>query len=435
MSKIVTEKSNKERDEILDQYNLKWIMGLIIILAFIVIVPSLAYAQDEQTKNILVLNSYHYGFPWTDSLVRGIESGLGLEENNIELVVEYMDTKTKGYGEEFKQKLYEFYKYKYNNSNFDLIISSDDNAFNFLREYHEKLFPGVPVVFSGVNNIDAPNIVDPNKFTGIIETTPFRETMELILDFHPKTNKIVLVVDKTPSGEYRWGITAPLLDQYKDIEFIRISDDLYVSEIEDLVSELSEDTIVLFFSLYRDKSDRYLSLKEGALLVSQASSRPVYVTHQQVLPYNVVGGNLLGGFYHGEKAGEIAKRVIDGEKMDSIPVLMKSPTKYMFDFVQLERWDIQISDLPAGSIIVNKPFSFYEEYKTIIWGVLTAIIILVVIIITLQLNIMKRKKAEELSRKKTIKLEKFAKVTINREKKMIELKKENKELVGIKNKK
>jgi len=32
----------------------------------------------------------------------GIESGLEPEENNIELIVEYMDTKTMGYGTEYK---------------------------------------------------------------------------------------------------------------------------------------------------------------------------------------------------------------------------------------------------------------------------------------------------------------------------------------------
>ena len=134
-----------------------------------------------------MLNSYHKGFPWTDNIVNGIESVLEPEDNNIELIVEYMDTKTMGYGAEYKQILYELYRYKYSDHDFDLIISSDDNAFNFVREYHKELFPGVPVVFSGVNNPDAPNIVDPSEFTGIIETTPHIETMDLILRLHPET--------------------------------------------------------------------------------------------------------------------------------------------------------------------------------------------------------------------------------------------------------
>jgi PAS domain S-box-containing protein len=371
-------------------------VNFIYILIIILLLSSLsAYAQDEQINNVLVLNSYHKGFLWTDNLVSGLISVLELEENNIELIIEYMDTKIQGYDTEYKQILFDFYKYKYQDHKFDIIISSDDNAFNFLREFHEELFPGVPVVFSGVNNIDAPNLVDPNEFTGILETTPFKKTIDLMLELHPKTRKIIIVVDKTPSGEYRWDITEPILSQYEDIEFIRLSDDYYSSEIEDMVGGLSEDTLVLFFTLYRDKSGRYLSLKEGTLLVSEASTRPVYITHQQVFPYGVVGGDLLGGFYHGEKVAEIAKRVLAGEELSGIPIVRKSPTQFMFDYIQLERWGIKLSDLPEDSIIVNKPFSFYNEYKYLVFGIIVIVIILVAIIIVLQANIMRRKKAEE----------------------------------------
>ena len=149
------------------QSNIKWTVGLIFIMTFILIISPSVHAQDEQTKSVLVLNAYHKGFPWTDNLMSGIESALEPEENNIELIVEYMDTKTMGYGAEYKQILYELYSYKYHDHDFDLVISSDDNAFNFLIEYHEELFPRAPVVFSGVNNLDTPNLVDPSKLAGL----------------------------------------------------------------------------------------------------------------------------------------------------------------------------------------------------------------------------------------------------------------------------
>jgi len=97
------------------------------------------------------------------------------------------------------------YKYKYGNQTFDLIISSDDNAFNFLREYREDLFPGTPIVFCGVNNLEAPNLIDRDVFTGIIELHSLRETIDLALRLHPGTRQIIFVVDNTPTGVYLWG--------------------------------------------------------------------------------------------------------------------------------------------------------------------------------------------------------------------------------------
>ena len=149
--------------------NIKFIMILNLSVIIIFLLNSFLFAQENPTKSILVLNSYHKGFLWTDNIVKGIESVLESEKNNIKLSVEYMDTKTIGYETEYKKQLYDLYKYKYRNRKFDLIISSDDNALDFLREFHQDLFFGVPIVFCGVNNLNIYNMIDRKIFTGIIE--------------------------------------------------------------------------------------------------------------------------------------------------------------------------------------------------------------------------------------------------------------------------
>jgi len=376
------------------RFSTKWIIGFILILSFVFLNTASGYAQDEKIKRIIVLNSYHKGFPWTDNIVKGVESVLKPEESNIELIIEYMDTKTMVYDEGYKTKLYELFSYKYRYHYFDLIISSDDNAFNFLREYHEKLFPGTPVVVCGVNNREAPNIVDPSEFTGILETTPHEETINLILDLHPETKKIYLVIDKTPSGKYRWRVTEPSFSRYKDIEFIRLSDDYSISEIENIVGGLPAEAAVIFFTLYRDKSGKYLSMREAISRITKKSTRPVYTTHLLEMTYGVVGGKVLGGFFHGENVANIALHILNGEKVSNIPFVKTSPSQYVFDYAQLERWDIKRSSLPEDSMILNEPFSVYREYKTLIWSIITIIILLVSIIFALQISIRRRKKVE-----------------------------------------
>ena len=172
-------------------------ISLLIVLS---LCGPLSCGQEEPAKRVLVLNSYHKGFLWTDNTVKGIESVLGSEENDIELTIEYMDTKSIKYDARYKEKLYDLYKYKYGNQTFDLIISTDDNALDFLREYHEDVLPGTPVVFCGVNNLDAPNLVDGDVFTGVIELLAVKETIDLALSLHPGTREIVFVVDGTPTG-------------------------------------------------------------------------------------------------------------------------------------------------------------------------------------------------------------------------------------------
>jgi PAS domain S-box-containing protein len=367
----------------------------IFLLLALALCSQLSCAQEDPAKRVLVLNSYHKGFPQTDAIVNGVESVLKPEENDIELRIEYMDSKATKYDSQYKEKLYELYKYKYGNQTFDLIICSDDNAFNFLREYHQNLFPGTPVVFCGVNNLKAPTVIDPEEFTGIIELQSIKETIDIGLKLHPETKQIVFVVDNTPTGEYLWGQIQENFKYYKDFRMTRLDESLSLEQIEDEVSKLSDDAIVLFGTYNRDKSGRYYSFGEAAARVSGASARPMYGYSVQVLPYGIVGGKLFGGFYHGQVATEMAKRILAGEAVRDIPVITEPQTQTMFDYNQMQRWGIKESDLPEDSIVVNRPYSVYEENKGLIWSAIIIIIFQVLVIIALLVNRSRRKAAED----------------------------------------
>ncbi|MCD4817589.1 MAG: PAS domain S-box protein, partial [Candidatus Cloacimonetes bacterium] len=113
------------------------------------------------------------------------------------------------------------------------------------------------------------------------------------------------------------------------------------------------------------------------------------------LPYGIVGGKLFGGFYHGQVTAELAQRILKGEKVRNIPVLTEPQTQYMFNYEQMQRFGISASNLPVESIIINKPSSFYEENLVLIWCVIVFIAFQMLIIISLIVNIAKRRNAEK----------------------------------------
>ncbi len=126
--------------------------------------------------------------------------------------------------------------------------------------------------------------------------------------------------------------------------------------------------------------------------------------HSQDLQYGTIGGKVLDGKYHGQEAASIAIRILRGDKTSSIPVVI-SHTPFMFNYDQLERFNIKLSDLPKGSIVLNMPFSFYKEYKTLVLVTLVFMFILIIIIVILQINITKRKRVEITMQTRTRKLE------------------------------
>ena len=121
------------------------------------------------------------------------------------------------------------------------------------------------------------------------------------------------------------------------------------------------------------------------------------------LGHGIVGGKLTSGEQEGIMAGKMALRVLLGEKASEIP-LAKSPTQYIFDHRQLARFNITESSLPPKSIVVNKPFSFYETYKSLIWAVVSVIAVLALVVVALIGNILLRRRAEKALRQSQARL-------------------------------
>ncbi len=350
-------------------------------------------AKETEKAQILILASYHSGIPWSYKTTIGIESELNAQKIDYDLRIEYMDTKSVKYNDAYRELLYNMYSYKYANRKFDVIISTDDNAFNFLRKYHVKLFPGVPIVFAGVNNTDAPNIINKNYFTGILELFDNKGMIEFVTSAHPETKKIYYSADTTLSGTNVAKQIAAMSSSYPGIQFLRIDDVLSLSEIEDIVRGLPDDAVFIHIVLFRDKTG-YLPYTEPILRIAKASRRPVYTLHRQFIKYGAIGGKVLDGVFHGREAAKMAIRILHGEKVVNIPVIVKPTGQYVFDYLQLKRFNIKLSALPKGSIILNRPPSFYRDNKELVWGTGLLIVVLLMIILALQMNIRKRKRAE-----------------------------------------
>lgn len=385
--------------------SLKSVLLFLLILAFLPTSHDAVLAQDSQ-RHVLILNSYHQGFGWSDNIIAGIFSILGGEDQNIEFHIEYMDTK-RLFNEQHLENLYELYEHKFQDITFDVIIVSDNNAFDFVRAHRDELFPGTPVVFCGVNNYDDSMIEDHEGFTGVAEEVDIASSFDLMLQLHPEAQEIVVVNDKTTTGEANQEILEQLIPVYEDrIDFTVYRDFEIDGLLEDLAA-VSDNTLIFLISLARDSAGQSFTYEESSELVSGTVDVPVYAVWDNYLGYGVVGGMLTSGFAQGEAAALKALRILEGEPVADIPVLKESPNRYMFDHRQLRHFNIPVSELPESSIILNEPPSFFARYRSIILGGGIIVIGLLVVIAVLASENVKRRRAEGALRKNQEDLEKI----------------------------
>lgn len=364
---------------------------LLFILAILVLggLSSGLIAATEK-KRVLVLHSYHQGFHWTDRITQGINSVFE-QRDDIELFVNYMDTKrmsSKAYYEQLKV----LYQTKYQFTTFDAIISSDDNALDFLLDSQDQLFPNTPVIFSGLNNFSDDRLRGLSNFTGVYESYDVAGTIELMLKLHPETKTIAAITDDTRSGHIFKELieSADKLNQSVDIKYLH---DFSKSELQQALNSLPENSLALWAIYLRMPNGSTLSSEESVGFVSEVSPVPTYCVWD-VVGQGVVGGKITSPNFQGKSAAEIALRILQGEDPSSIPV-KGSSLENIFDYNTMQRFGIDLESLPSNSIVLNKPVNFYTRYKQYVWIFSSIILVLLIAVISLVTIIILRKKSEQ----------------------------------------
>lgn len=366
--------------------------SLTMLLTSMACLPSQSAAETR--KRLLVLNSYSPGYKWTDDIIKGISSVTRQSKLAISVHHEFMDTKTLS-DPLYLRLLYESYRHKFKNLKFDAIIASDDDAFNFLLRHRDGIFPQTPVVFCGVNDVQLSQLAGVKLFTGVNEAPDYQATIDLALKLHPKTREILFINDLTTTGRAVHRRIAGLLPLYRDKVRITLLEDAEMEEVISSVRNLPAHSLVLYSLFFRDKKGRVFDFDESISLIAKNSPVPVYGFWDFSLGYGIVGGMLTSGYDQGRSAGRMALRLLNGERIEDIPVVMQSTNRYMFDYRQMERFGIEMSDLPSGSNVINRPLGRYVVQQSTIWGAAALLVVLMAVILLLLRNMAMKKRAEE----------------------------------------
>jgi len=364
----------------------------VFIISLFSFLPTNSQA-DELKKTVLYLNSYHNGYKWSDELLEGVRNVLNESRFKVDLQIEYMDAKKFDY-DSIAPNLLALYKEKFRDKTFDIIVISDNDALNFINQYRGTLFPGVPVVFCGVNDFTEADVAAGN-ITGVVELYDFVSTLKIAKKLHPGRKRVVVLIDNSTAGRtIRQQAENSIRENPSlglDVEYwIQMS----LEEAQDRVEHLPDDTFMFIAPYYQIIDGRFFTSEEVSMAISQHSSVPIYTGWQFMIGYGAVGGKVLSGINHGRIAGQIAIDILGGKSADSIPVLNQPGGKFYFDYNQLTRFGIKTELLPEDSVIINQPKNFYSLPKEIFWTIIISLILLLFAFIIVVGAMIERRKVE-----------------------------------------
>ena len=373
-------------------------------------VPGTAWAAEE-TKKIFILNSYHQGYPFSDNEMRGISEAFSKSGIKIEKYILYMDVKRITPTPRHIRQLKELIALGYKGMRFDALIATDNDALEFMRKYRDELFPGVPLVFAGINDLDVRMLDGRKDITGTVESADYAGTIKVALKLLPATKNIIIVTDNTTTGVAVRSEIQRISEGFpQSLGFSYLSlGDMTIDGLAQKLSELGTDSIVLLLHHSVDKIGTDITVDEGASLLAKSSSAPSFVVNDSRIGFGALGGLLISGYHQGETAAQMVVKILSGTDIGTIPALRESPNKYMFDYRAMQRFGISDSALPQGSIVINKPVPILDRYRNELLFILGVFIVLSGILVFLLIEIRRRRKIEKTLRESTELLSLFMK--------------------------
>lgn len=359
-------------------------------LCLLILILTTAYSAFAERKKILVIHSYHQGLVWTDQITKGIQSVFE-DQHDLELHFEYLDTK-RNPQESYRKKLAELYDEKVHTIPYEVIITIDNNALDFVRKYQDQYFNNIPVAFCGINHFTKADTVGIKKVTGVTENADYKSTLELIKKFHPTFNRLIVISDNktTSSIRNREAIKALRKEYFQDMNMVFFQD-FTIDQLVDSVANLGNNDIVMLLYFNKDKEGNYVSFKESIELISAVSKVPIYSSWRFHLGEGILGGMLTSGFAQGQLVAEQAMRIIEGRETSEVPIITHGYNRYAFDYNLLKRFNIDPNQLPNGAELINKPPDFFEKYEVYILISTGFIIVLIVAVFSITI----RKKQNE----------------------------------------
>ncbi|HEV7395451.1 MAG TPA: ABC transporter substrate binding protein [Pyrinomonadaceae bacterium] len=366
---------------------------LTVMLALPVLSPAIA-SGAEPPKRVLIFYGTDPNLPNVSLINQILRSTL---EKGSPVRVQFYSETLDSYRipeNKFESEFVRLLQRKYEGEKFDLIFTISSAAVKFLRKHKDELFLDTPTVFIHTNAHEVDGLDLGPNVTGVHGKIELRAGLELALSLHPGTRRVVVVTGN--SGiERLWDALAH--EEFRSFEnrvkFTYLTN-ITMEELRAALASLPPQTIVFFVGFMLDSAGNAYSLSESVSLAATSSTAPIYVPIQSGYRQGVVGGRMITHEALGKAAAELGLRILAGARPQDIPQ-QTVPSVSMFDWRELQRWRIDESRLPAGSLISNRELSVWKLYKWRVIGVITLFILEAFLIVGLLINRTRRRQAQD----------------------------------------
>lgn len=351
-------------------------------------------AEVQRPWRVLMVHSFGSSAPPFTTHSTAFESAIA-KELGTAVDLDHVSLEMARYAQpDMEEAFVEFLTKRFTKWQPDLVVPIGSPAGRFVAKFRDRLFPQMPVVYTGMDKRTLPADAFARNATFVGEDFDLKGLVEDMLQLVPETNHIVVILGATPLERY-W--TAQFQEAFKPFEgrvkFTWVND-LSFDQMLDLVSKLPPRSFVLLGLLLRDASGVTYNEDFALARLHAVSRAPINGLFQHEVGLGIVGGRLYQGELEGVEGARVAARILRGEPASSFPPLVIGTSKPTYDWRELRRWGISESRLPPGSVVLFRQPTVWQRYRWHVVGGLGVIVAQGLLILALLFQRRRRNRAE-----------------------------------------
>jgi signal transduction histidine kinase len=334
----------------------------LVIFLTVCFLPVICRA-DPLPRSVLILNESGAEVQGYADISASLRSTLRAASGpSLTAFTEYLDF-NRFRGPQYQQILLTYLRAKYVDRPIGVVVTNGAEALQLaLRLREDELWSQVPIVFDAVDEIRSKSLIPAANVTGRFLEFSLNNLILAARALVPNLSEIALLGDPIERQPFRSHFATELTSATAGLTLL----DLLgrpLNEIKERVAKLSENSAIIYTTITTDGAGNQYQANETLESIAKIANRPIVVDIDNRLGHGGAGGFVVEPKLLGDEAAQLVFRLFNGEDPAHIPIVESSAIKPVFDWRELQRWNVDERNLPRGSEIRFRPLGAWEQYR------------------------------------------------------------------------
>lgn len=355
-------------------------------------------AEAADPKRVLVLHSFgretsphaEAAAAFRTDLARRYPGSIVFVEVNLDF--------GRAVGEAEQTAITDYLRARFSDSPPDVVVTIAGPAARFYVRHRNALFPGVPMVMGVLDERVARQIPRlPNDIVAAVNTD-VPKLIDNMLSVLPDTQTVAVVIGMSELERFWLAEVKREFAAFNGRVKFEWLNELPLAQIEARVATLPPRSAILYLIFVNDAAGVPHERLEALTRLRAVANAPMFGLYEAEMGSGVVGGPYTSQRSVGERTATAALQALGAPGVSAPTFDVRGFEPAVYDWRELDRWNIDASRLPPGSEVRFKPPTAWEEHRLAILATAAVLVLQAALIAGLLIQRARRRHAEEEAR-------------------------------------